>query len=149
MAGTTTIGKVKELRPLVDSLGAEIEVRKVESILNAVELQVDDGNYHRYAVNRCARLCWQRRSCTIFLRNSTGNSKTPHVHSSHSSKTGVRVYRRHQPKRAEAPRTSGGDEADGHCRAARRDVMHLSSGLRDPSEDEAIALEVVLCRPPP
>ena len=52
MAGKSVTAKVKKLRRLVDSLGTEVAFRKLHSILNALEMQVDDGNYQRYAVTR-------------------------------------------------------------------------------------------------
>ena len=52
MAGKSVIAKVKKLRRLVDSLGTKVALRKLHSILNALEMQVDDGDYQRFAVTR-------------------------------------------------------------------------------------------------
>jgi hypothetical protein len=52
MAGKSVIAKVKKLRQVVDSLGAAAAFRKIHIILEALEMQVDDGNYQRHAVTR-------------------------------------------------------------------------------------------------
>ncbi len=45
---------VKRLREAVDSLGRPVEFRKLQAVLNALELQVEDGHYQHHAV---IRLC--------------------------------------------------------------------------------------------
>jgi len=45
---------VREVRELLESLGPPIAFRKLHGILNALEMQVEDGHYQRHAV---ARLC--------------------------------------------------------------------------------------------
>ena len=45
---------VHEVRTLLESLGPPIAFRKLHGILNALEMQVEDGEYQRHAV---ARLC--------------------------------------------------------------------------------------------
>jgi hypothetical protein len=54
MAANRVKAKVKELRAAVESLGVAIAFRKMHGILNALEMQVEDGHYQRHAV---ARLC--------------------------------------------------------------------------------------------
>jgi len=46
--------RVRKVRKLVDALGPVVAFRQLHGILNALEMQVEDGNYHRRAV---ARLC--------------------------------------------------------------------------------------------
>ena len=43
---------VKRLREAVDSLGTPVEFRKLQAVLRALELQVDDGHHARHAVTR-------------------------------------------------------------------------------------------------
>ena len=52
MSGKSVAARVKELRQLVDSLGTAAAFRKLHGILDAMEMQVDDGNYRRHAVTR-------------------------------------------------------------------------------------------------
>jgi hypothetical protein len=43
---------VKRLREAVGSLGTPAEIYKLQAVLKALELQVDDGHYERHAVTR-------------------------------------------------------------------------------------------------
>ena len=43
---------VKKLRDAVDSLGTPAEFRKLQAILKALELQVEDGHHQHHAVTR-------------------------------------------------------------------------------------------------
>jgi hypothetical protein len=52
MAAKTLTARVKKVRELVDSLGPAGRFRKLHGILNALEMQVEDGNYQRHAVTR-------------------------------------------------------------------------------------------------
>jgi hypothetical protein len=52
MAGKSVMTRVKKVRELVDSLGPAVAFRKLHGVLNALEMQVDDGNYQRHAVTR-------------------------------------------------------------------------------------------------
>ncbi len=52
MSGKPMMARVKKLRQLVDSLGAALAFRKLHGTLDALEMQVDDGNYRRHAVTR-------------------------------------------------------------------------------------------------
>ena len=52
MAGKSLTAKLRKLRQLVDSLGTQVAFRKLHSILIALEMQVDDGNFQCYAVTR-------------------------------------------------------------------------------------------------
>ena len=52
MSGKSVAARVKKLRQLVDSLGTAVAFRKLHGILDAMEMQVDDGNYRRHAVTR-------------------------------------------------------------------------------------------------
>ena len=52
MAGTSITAKVKKLRQVVDSLGTAAAFGKIQVILEALEMQVDDGNFQRRAVTR-------------------------------------------------------------------------------------------------
>ncbi len=52
MAGKSLMAKVKEVRELVDSLGPAVGFRKLQGVLNALEMQIEDGNYQRRAVTR-------------------------------------------------------------------------------------------------
>jgi hypothetical protein len=54
MAGKSLMVKVKKLRAVVEALGPPIAFRKLNGILNALEMQVEDGKYQRHAV---VRLC--------------------------------------------------------------------------------------------
>ena len=54
MSDKSLAARVKKVRGLVDSLGPAIRYRKLHGILNALEMQVEDGNHERHAV---ARLC--------------------------------------------------------------------------------------------
>lgn len=66
MAGKSVSAKVKKLRRLVDSLGTDVTFRKLRSIQDALETQVDDGNYQRFAVTRlCEALLATAQSCDI------------------------------------------------------------------------------------
>jgi hypothetical protein len=48
----TLISRVERVRELVDALQPHMTYRKMRSILNALEVQVDDGKYARHAVTR-------------------------------------------------------------------------------------------------
>jgi len=48
----SAMARVKKLRQLVDALGTARAYRKLHGILDALELQVDDGNYRSHAVTR-------------------------------------------------------------------------------------------------
>ena len=52
MARKSVTARVKKLRRVVDSLGAPAAFRKIHVILEASEMQVDDGNFQRHAVTR-------------------------------------------------------------------------------------------------
>jgi hypothetical protein len=52
MAGKSLMARVNKVRKLVDSLGPAITFRKLHGILNALEMQVEDGDYQRHAVTR-------------------------------------------------------------------------------------------------
>jgi hypothetical protein len=66
MAGKSLTARVGKVRALVDSLGPPITVRKLHGILNALEMQVEDGNYQRHAVVRlCEALLATARLYTI------------------------------------------------------------------------------------
>ena len=52
MAGKSLRARVKKVRDLVDSLSPAIAFRKLHGILNALEIQVEDGIYQRHAVTR-------------------------------------------------------------------------------------------------
>jgi hypothetical protein len=52
VSGKSVAARVKKLRQLVDSLGTAVAFRKLHGILDAMEMQVDDGNYRRHAVTR-------------------------------------------------------------------------------------------------
>ena len=52
MARNSVKSGVKRLREAVDSLGTPVEFHKLQAVLKALELQVDDGHYQRHAVNR-------------------------------------------------------------------------------------------------
>jgi hypothetical protein len=52
MPGKSLMAKVRQVRTLVDSLGPAIAFRKLHGILNALEMQVEDGDYQRHAVTR-------------------------------------------------------------------------------------------------
>ena len=54
MARNPTYAAVAPIRALVESLGPPISFRKLHGILNALEMQVEDGHFQRHAV---ARLC--------------------------------------------------------------------------------------------
>ena len=54
MARDKITAKVKQVRKLLESLGPPVAVRKLYGVLNALEMQVEDGRYQRHAV---ARLC--------------------------------------------------------------------------------------------
>ena len=54
MTGKSLMARVKKVRELVDSLGPAVAFRKLHGVLNALEMQVEDGDYQRHAV---ARLC--------------------------------------------------------------------------------------------
>ncbi len=46
--------QAKKIRSILESIGPRIVFRKMHGILNALEMQVEDGRYQRHAV---ARLC--------------------------------------------------------------------------------------------
>jgi hypothetical protein len=52
MAGKSLAARVKKVRGLVDSLGPAVAFRKLHGILNALEIQIEDGDYRRHAVTR-------------------------------------------------------------------------------------------------
>ena len=52
MSGKPMMARVKKLHQLVDSLGTALSFRKLHGILDALEMQVDDGDYRRHAVTR-------------------------------------------------------------------------------------------------
>jgi hypothetical protein len=52
MARKSVKSAVKRLRQVVDSLRRPAEFGKLQAVLSALELQVDDGDYHRHAVTR-------------------------------------------------------------------------------------------------
>jgi hypothetical protein len=52
MTGKSVMARVKKLRRLVDSLGTVVAFHKLHGILDALEIQVADGNYHHHAVTR-------------------------------------------------------------------------------------------------
>ena len=54
MSRESVKAEVKSLREAVDSLGTPVEFPKLQAVLKALELQVDDGHHARYAV---IRLC--------------------------------------------------------------------------------------------
>ena len=54
MARDRVAAAVKHVRGLLESFGPAITFRKVYGILNALEMQVEDGRYQRHAV---VRLC--------------------------------------------------------------------------------------------
>lgn len=54
MVDTQVLAQVKQARDLLESLGPPIVFRKMVGILNALEMQVEDGQYQQHAV---VRLC--------------------------------------------------------------------------------------------
>jgi hypothetical protein len=52
MAGKILTMRVNKLCQVVDSLGPAVAFRKMHGILNALEMQVEDGDYKRHAVTR-------------------------------------------------------------------------------------------------
>ncbi len=52
MAANKALEAVVQLRQYVESLGPPIYYRKLNGILNALEMQVEDGRYDRHAVTR-------------------------------------------------------------------------------------------------
>ena len=52
MAGKSLMVRVDKVRELVGSFGPALLFRKLNGILNALEMQVEDGNYNRHAVSR-------------------------------------------------------------------------------------------------
>jgi hypothetical protein len=52
MAGESLAARVKKVRATVDSLGPAIAFRKLHGILNALEIQIEDGDYQHQAVTR-------------------------------------------------------------------------------------------------
>ena len=54
MAGNRVWAAVRHVRKLVESFGPPIVYRKLHGIINALEMQVEDGHYQRHAV---AQLC--------------------------------------------------------------------------------------------
>ncbi len=48
----SALARVKKLRQFVDALGPPRAYRKLHGILDALESQLDDGNYSRHAVMR-------------------------------------------------------------------------------------------------
>ena len=52
MARESVKSGVKRLREAVDFLGTPAEFRKLQAVLKALELQVDDGHHQRHAVTR-------------------------------------------------------------------------------------------------
>jgi hypothetical protein len=54
MARNQVSAQAGRIRELLESLGPPIVFRKLFGILNALEMQVEDGHYQRHAV---ARLC--------------------------------------------------------------------------------------------
>ncbi len=55
--GDKLLKAVKDLRVCVESFGPPIAYRKLNGILNALAMQVEDGNYHRHAVVRLCEAC--------------------------------------------------------------------------------------------
>jgi hypothetical protein len=54
MARNPVYAAVRPIREVVESLGEPIVYRKLHGILNALEMQVEDGRFQKHAV---ARLC--------------------------------------------------------------------------------------------
>ena len=54
MAKTKILKAVEQIRELVESLGPPIKFRKLNGIVAALEIQVEDGKFQKHAV---ARLC--------------------------------------------------------------------------------------------
>ena len=54
MTRNRLLSALKPIRKLLESLGPPIEFRKLRGILNALEMQVEDGLFQPHAV---ARLC--------------------------------------------------------------------------------------------
>jgi hypothetical protein len=52
MAGNPVTVAVKKVRAQIEALGPAIAFRKIHGILNALEMQVEDGRYQRHAVSR-------------------------------------------------------------------------------------------------
>ena len=51
------LAAVRNLRTCVESFGPPISYRKLNGILNALEMQVEDGRYQRHAVVRLCEAC--------------------------------------------------------------------------------------------
>lgn len=51
------LDSVRDIRKCVESFGPPITYRKLNGILNALEMQVEDGNYNRHAVVRLCEAC--------------------------------------------------------------------------------------------
>ena len=51
------LDSVRDIRKCVESFGPPITYRKLNGILNALEMQVEDGNYKRHAVVRLCEAC--------------------------------------------------------------------------------------------
>ena len=51
------LDSVQSMRKCVESFGPPISYRKLNGILNALEMQVEDGNYNRHAVVRLCEAC--------------------------------------------------------------------------------------------
>jgi len=52
MAGKSLVSGVRKVRAAVEALGTPPAFRKLYGILNALEMQVEDGDYQRHAVTR-------------------------------------------------------------------------------------------------
>jgi hypothetical protein len=52
MSAKSLMARVKKVRAIVDALGPEVSFRKLHAVLNALEMQVEDGDYQRHAVSR-------------------------------------------------------------------------------------------------
>jgi hypothetical protein len=52
MARNRVYAAVKPIRELLESLGPPIAFRKLHGILNALEMQVEDGRFQKHAVTR-------------------------------------------------------------------------------------------------
>jgi hypothetical protein len=66
MAHGKAFEAVKKVRGLLQTLQPPIAFRKLHGILNALEMQVEDDNYQRYAVVRlCEAFLATRELCDI------------------------------------------------------------------------------------
>jgi len=52
MARNRVYAAVKPIREVLESLGPPIAFRKLHGILNALEMQVEDGRFQKHAVTR-------------------------------------------------------------------------------------------------